>query len=56
MDGLADRVEQANNVLKGDGSRWQDSMRTDLKSAFISTAEKNVEYYEQVRNNCGYTF
>ncbi|XP_062297725.1 sorting nexin-7 isoform X2 [Scomber scombrus] len=47
VDGLADRVEQANNVLKGDWSRWQDSMRTDLKSAFISTAEKNVEYYEQ---------
>ncbi|XP_026147765.1 sorting nexin-7 [Mastacembelus armatus] len=47
VDGLADRVEQANNALKGDWSHWQNSMRTDLKSAFISTAEKNVEYYEK---------
>lgn len=47
VDGLADRVEQANNALKGDWSRWQSSMRTDLKSAFLSTAEKNVEYYEK---------
>uniref|UniRef100_A0A3Q3JS08 PX domain-containing protein n=1 Tax=Monopterus albus TaxID=43700 RepID=A0A3Q3JS08_MONAL len=47
VDGLADRVEMANNALKGDWSHWQNSMRTDLKSAFISTAEKNVEYYEK---------
>lgn len=49
VDALADRVELANNALKGDWSRWQNSMRTDLKSAFISNAEKNVEYYEKVR-------
>ncbi|KAM6971332.1 sorting nexin-7 [Tautogolabrus adspersus] len=47
VDGLADRVEQANNAMKGDWSRWQDSMRTDLRSAFVCTAEKNVEYYEK---------
>ncbi|XP_029954913.1 sorting nexin-7 [Salarias fasciatus] len=47
VDGLADRVEAANNALRGDWSRWQDSMRTDLRSAFVSTAEKNVEYYEK---------
>uniref|UniRef100_A0A4W6F3B5 Sorting nexin 7 n=1 Tax=Lates calcarifer TaxID=8187 RepID=A0A4W6F3B5_LATCA len=47
VDGLADRVELANNALKGDWSRWQKGMRTDLKSAFISTAEKNVDYYEK---------
>uniref|UniRef100_UPI0037E84589 sorting nexin-7 n=1 Tax=Semicossyphus pulcher TaxID=241346 RepID=UPI0037E84589 len=47
VDGLSDRMEQANNALKGDWSRWQESMRTDLKSAFICTAEKNVEYYEK---------
>ncbi|XP_071403203.1 sorting nexin-7 [Centroberyx affinis] len=47
VDGLADRVEFANNALKGDWSRWQESMQTDLKSAFVSTAEKNVEYYEK---------
>lgn len=53
VDGLADRVELANNTLKGDWSRWQNSMRTDLKSAFVSTAEKNVEYYEKVRTTSG---
>ncbi|KAG7231571.1 hypothetical protein INR49_011545 [Caranx melampygus] len=47
VDALSDRVEQANNALKGDWSRWQSSMRTDLRSAFISTAERNVEYYEK---------
>lgn len=47
VDGLADRVELANNALRGDWSRWQNSMRSDLKSAFLSTAEKNVEHYEQ---------
>ncbi|KAI3355178.1 hypothetical protein L3Q82_017880 [Scortum barcoo] len=48
VDGLADKVELANNALKGDWCRWRNSMRTDLKSAFISTAEKNMEYYEKV--------
>lgn len=48
VDDLADRMEQANNALKGDWSRWRDGMRTDLKSAFTSTAERNVEYYEKV--------
>nr|XP_043872330.1 sorting nexin-7-like [Solea senegalensis] len=47
VDGLADRVELANNALKGDWVRWRGSMRTDLRSALISTAEKNVEHYEK---------
>ncbi|XP_076014186.1 sorting nexin-7 [Genypterus blacodes] len=47
VDSLADRVELANNTLRGDWTRWQSSMRTDLKSAFVSTAEKNVDYYEK---------
>ncbi|XP_028289379.1 sorting nexin-7 isoform X2 [Parambassis ranga] len=47
VDGLADRVELANNALRGDWSRWLSSMRTDLRSAFVSSAEKNVEYYEK---------
>lgn len=47
VDALADRVEVANNTLKEDWSRWQKSMRTDLRSAFISTTEKNVDYYEK---------
>lgn len=47
VDGLADRVEQANNVLRGDWTRWQNCMRSELKSAFVATAEKNVDYYEK---------
>ncbi|XP_056155507.1 sorting nexin-7 [Lampris incognitus] len=47
MDGLEDRMEWSNNALKGDWPRWQKSMRTDLKSALMSTAEQNVKYYEK---------
>ncbi|XP_049604635.1 sorting nexin-7 [Syngnathus scovelli] len=47
VEALADRMETANNALKGDWVNWQNSMRADLKSAFISTAEKNVECYEK---------
>ncbi|XP_017269520.1 sorting nexin-7 [Kryptolebias marmoratus] len=47
VDNLADRMEQANNALRGDWSRWKTIMRTDLRSAFVATAEKNMEYYEK---------
>ncbi|KAK5603193.1 glutamate dehydrogenase, partial [Crenichthys baileyi] len=48
VEDLADRVEQANNALRGDWSLWRTRMRADLKSAFISTAVKNVDYYEKM--------
>lgn len=51
VDCLADRLELANNALKGDWSRWRNSMRTDLKSAFLSAAEKNIDHYEKVSSN-----
>ncbi|XP_008305609.1 sorting nexin-7 [Cynoglossus semilaevis] len=47
VDAHADRLEQANNVLKEDWPRWKSDIRTDLRSALISTAEKNMEYYEK---------
>ncbi|XP_054621255.1 sorting nexin-7 [Dunckerocampus dactyliophorus] len=47
VDGLADRMELANNALKSDWTYWQKTVRGDLKSAFVSTAEKNVECYEK---------
>ncbi|XP_051969523.1 sorting nexin-7 isoform X2 [Xyrauchen texanus] len=47
LDKMEDRLEWANNTLKGDWSRWQKVMRTDLRSAFIDTAERNVNYYEK---------
>ncbi|XP_027005341.1 sorting nexin-7 isoform X1 [Tachysurus fulvidraco] len=47
IDKLEDKLEYANNTLKGDWSRWQKSMRSDLRAVFTQTAEKNVEYYEK---------
>ncbi|XP_068160571.1 sorting nexin-7 [Antennarius striatus] len=47
VDSLANQVELANHALKGDWSRWQNSLRADLKSAFISTSDKNIENYEK---------
>ncbi|KAM4534009.1 sorting nexin-7 isoform 1-T1 [Odontesthes bonariensis] len=47
VDDLADRVELANNSLQGDWSQWKNGMRIDLRSAFVTTAERNIEYYEK---------
>uniref|UniRef100_A0A672SEL6 Sorting nexin-7-like n=1 Tax=Sinocyclocheilus grahami TaxID=75366 RepID=A0A672SEL6_SINGR len=47
LDKTEDRLEWANNALKSDWTRWQKGMRTDLRSAFIDTAERNVSYYEK---------
>ncbi|KAM6953514.1 sorting nexin-7 [Aplochiton taeniatus] len=47
IDRLEDHMESANNALRGDWSRWQRNMRRDLRDAFVSTAEKNVDYYEK---------
>lgn len=48
---MEDRLEMANNTLKGDWSRWLKSTRSDLRAVFTQTAEKNVEYYEKVSND-----
>ncbi|XDV47748.1 hypothetical protein PO909_017309 [Leuciscus waleckii] len=47
LDKMEDRMEWANNALKSDWTRWQKVMRTDLRSAFVDTAERNVNYYEK---------
>uniref|UniRef100_A0A8C1TPC5 Sorting nexin 7 n=1 Tax=Cyprinus carpio TaxID=7962 RepID=A0A8C1TPC5_CYPCA len=47
LDKAEDRLEWANNALKSDWTRWQKDMRTDLRSAFVDTAERNVNYYEK---------
>ncbi|XP_029687762.1 sorting nexin-7 [Takifugu rubripes] len=44
---LAERLELANSALKGDWCRWQEGMRGDLRSAFVSATEKNIQYYEK---------
>ncbi|XP_052399095.1 sorting nexin-7 isoform X2 [Carassius gibelio] len=47
LDKAEYRLEGANNALKSDWIRWQKVMRSDLRSAFIDTAERNVSYYEK---------
>ncbi|XP_064188268.1 sorting nexin-7 isoform X2 [Anguilla rostrata] len=47
IDKLEDKMEFANNALKGDWERWQKNMREDIKAAFMCTAEKNIDYYEK---------
>ncbi|XP_024117536.1 sorting nexin-7 [Oryzias melastigma] len=47
VDELAERMEKSNSALQLDWSRWRNTMRADLKAAFVSSAEKNVEYYEK---------
>ncbi|XP_026115165.1 sorting nexin-7-like isoform X2 [Carassius auratus] len=47
LDKAENRLEGANNALKSDWIRWQKVMRSDLRSAFIDTAERNVSYYEK---------
>uniref|UniRef100_H3CG47 Sorting nexin 7 n=1 Tax=Tetraodon nigroviridis TaxID=99883 RepID=H3CG47_TETNG len=40
-------LELANSALKEDWCRWQDSRRTDLRSAFLSAADGNIQYYQK---------
>lgn len=47
-------MECANSALKGDWERWQSEMRGDVKAAFVSTAEKNVDYYQKVSEGGGW--
>lgn len=47
VEALSARVEAANEALRGDWGRWQQSVRSNLRSAWLSTAEKNVQYYEK---------
>ncbi|XP_069497633.1 sorting nexin-7 isoform X1 [Ambystoma mexicanum] len=44
---LEDKVECANNALKADWDRWKQNMQNDMKSAFTTMAENNVNYYEE---------
>ncbi|XP_078500370.1 sorting nexin-7 isoform X3 [Lissotriton helveticus] len=44
---LEDKVECANNALKADWDRWKQNMQNDMKSAFTTMAQNNVNYYEE---------
>ncbi|XP_020796395.1 sorting nexin-7 isoform X2 [Boleophthalmus pectinirostris] len=47
VDALADRLEQANVALRADWKHWRSNLRTDVREALVSTAERNVQYYEK---------
>lgn len=47
VDLLAEHLEQANVALRGDWSQWRRSLTSDLREAFVSTAERNQQYYEK---------
>lgn len=48
VDNMSERLEEANNALKGDWSRWQSSLRTDLRSALLTASEKSIQHHEKV--------
>lgn len=48
VDSLSERLEEANNALKGDWGRWQSGLRTDLRSALLTASDKNIQHYEKV--------
>ncbi|XP_063730048.1 sorting nexin-7 [Eleginops maclovinus] len=47
VQALQEKVEVCNSSLQVDWSRWRSSMRTDLKTALLSTAESNLQHYEK---------
>ncbi|KAJ0022694.1 hypothetical protein NQD34_014828 [Periophthalmus magnuspinnatus] len=47
VDSLADRLEQANVALRADWRHWRSSLRSDIQTSLLSTAERNVQYYEK---------
>lgn len=47
VDLLGERLEQANVALRGDWSRWKSGLTCDVRAAFVSTAERNQQYYEK---------
>lgn len=48
VDGLLERLEQANNALKEDWVRWEISVRADLKTALLMATERNIEHFKKV--------
>lgn len=47
VDLLAERLEQANVALRRDWNQWRRSLTSDLRDVFVSTAERNQQYYEK---------
>ena len=44
-----DRAECFNADLKADWDRWQNNKRQDFRQLLTGTADKNIQYYEKVR-------
>ncbi|KTF83699.1 hypothetical protein cypCar_00037841 [Cyprinus carpio] len=45
-----DRVECFNADLKADWDRWENNKRQDFRQLLTGMADKNIQYYEKVRN------
>lgn len=45
-----DRVECFNADLKADWDRWQNNKRQDFRQLLTGMADKNIQYFEKVRN------
>ena len=47
---LNDKCVCANADLKADMERWHKNKRKDFRKLFVDMADRNVKYYEKVRN------
>lgn len=45
-----DRVECFNADLKADWERWQNNKRQDFRQLLTGMADKNIQYYEKVKD------
>ncbi|CAL9687261.1 unnamed protein product [Knipowitschia caucasica] len=47
VDLLAERVEQANEALRSDWDLWRSSLRSEVRAALVSTADRKLQSYEK---------
>ncbi|KAK7881844.1 hypothetical protein WMY93_030253 [Mugilogobius chulae] len=47
VEALSDRLEQANQALRTDWRHWRSNLRSDVRTALVSAADRNLQYYEK---------
>lgn len=50
MEELNDKTVCADTDLRADMERWHTNKQKDLKELFISVADRQIKYYEKVRD------
>jgi sorting nexin-7/30 len=50
MEELNDKTVCADTDLRADMERWHKNKQKDLKELFISVADRQIKYYEKVRD------